>query len=144
MFADGVQKNNNKNNKLLLITNKFFFTIFFLFVSPLTSWNKYRILWMNDKQSICEKFINRASLSLVRIDENFIFYTQIVNDLEKHKTYCDIKSIRLNLKPLIGSIVDHAIEWRNIMGEKLGAKTKSNMEELRNHIQVIGLVKRER
>jgi dynein heavy chain, axonemal len=73
---------------------------------------------------------------LVRIDENFIFYTQIVNDLEKHKTYYDIKSIRLNLKPLIKSIVDHAIEWRNMLGMKLAEKTRNNMVDLKDHIQV--------
>ena len=90
---------------------------------------------MYEKVSVCEKFLNRG-LPLARLDEKFIFYTQIVNDLEKHKSYHDIKSIRINLQPLIKSIIDHAVEWRNTLGNILAEKTRSIMIELHEHIQV--------
>lgn len=48
---------------------------------------------MYDKNAICEKFVNRG-LPLVKLDEKFLFYTQIVEDLENHKPYFDIKSVR--------------------------------------------------
>nr|XP_040226033.2 dynein axonemal heavy chain 10 isoform X2 [Anopheles coluzzii] len=99
----------------------------------LKSWQKYRNLWMYEKMSVCEKFLNQ-NVSLAQLDEKFIYYTQIVNELERHKPFHDIKSIRVNLKPLIRGIVDHAVEWRNTLGNILAERTRQQMIELHEHM----------
>lgn len=75
-------------------------------------------------------------MPLAETDEKFIFYTQIVNDLEQQKPYYDIKSIRINLQPLIKSITNHAVEWRNTLGNILADKTRTNMMEIKDYIKV--------
>ncbi|XP_055533348.1 dynein axonemal heavy chain 10 [Wyeomyia smithii] len=97
-------------------------------------WQKYKNLWMYEKMSVCEKYLAQ-NLPLARLDEKFIFYTQIVNDLERHRSYHDIKSIRINLQPLIKSIIDHAVEWRNTLGKILSDRTRQQMIELIDHMQ---------
>lgn len=92
---------------------------------------------MYEKLSVCEKFLSQ-NLPLVRLDEKFIFYTQIVNDLERHRPYHDIKSIRINLQPLIRSIIDHAVEWRNTLGHILSERTREQMLDLAEHMEVSG------
>lgn len=89
---------------------------------------------MYDKNAICEKFVNRG-LPLVKLDEKFLFYTQIVEDLENHKPHFDIKSVRINLKPLIKNISEHAIEWRNTLGNILSERTRANMMDLKNYMK---------
>ena len=70
---------------------------------------------MYDKNVVCEKFLNRG-IPLLRLDEKFIFFTQIINDLENVKPYYDIMSIRINLRPLLSAAIEHAVEWRNTLG----------------------------
>lgn len=81
---------------------------------------------MYDKNVVCDKYLNRR-VPLVRLDEKFIFFTQIINDLESVKPYYDIKSIRINLQPLIRTIIEHAIEWRNTLGNMLSDRTSVDM-----------------
>ncbi|KAL1383973.1 hypothetical protein pipiens_013086, partial [Culex pipiens pipiens] len=100
----------------------------------LQRWQKYKSLWMYEKMSVCERFLAQ-NLPLAQLDEKFIFYTQIVNDLERHRPYHDIKSIRINLQPVIRAIVDHAVEWRNTLGHILGDRTRRQMIELNDHMQ---------
>ncbi|XP_055585528.1 dynein axonemal heavy chain 10-like [Uranotaenia lowii] len=100
----------------------------------LKRWRKYKNLWTFEKLSVCEKFLSQ-NLTLVRLDEKFIFYTQIVNDLERHSAHHDIKSVRINLQPLIRAIIDHAVEWRNTLGHILANRTRQRMVELNDHMQ---------
>ncbi|XP_055618804.1 dynein axonemal heavy chain 10 isoform X2 [Toxorhynchites rutilus septentrionalis] len=100
----------------------------------LKCWQKYKNLWMYEKMSVCEKFLSQ-NLPLVQLDEKFIYYTQIVTDLERQRPYHDIKSIRINLQPLIRSIIDHAVEWRNTLGNILANRTRRQMIALSEHIR---------
>lgn len=56
--------------------------------------------------------------------------------MEQQKPYYDIKSIRINLQPLIKSITNHAVEWRNTLGNILADKTRTNMMEIKDYIKV--------
>lgn len=102
----------------------------------LLRWRKYKSLWIFDKAAICEKFVSK-NLPLVKLDEKFLYYTQIYEDLKKHKPYFDVRGIRINLRPLIDSINEHAIEWRNTLGNILAERTRQNMLDLKNHIQCL-------
>ncbi|XP_055696351.1 dynein axonemal heavy chain 10 [Lutzomyia longipalpis] len=102
----------------------------------LTRWKKYKSLWMFDKAAICEKFLNKG-MPLIRLDEKFLFYMQIVSDLAKHKPHYDVKAIRINLRPLIESVKTHAIEWKNTLGNILAERTRNNMFQLRNQIKIL-------
>lgn len=59
----------------------------------LCSWNKYRSMWSFDKMAICERFVNKG-LPLIRLDEKFLFYMQVIAQLEHHKPYHDVRAIR--------------------------------------------------
>jgi hypothetical protein len=87
---------------------------------------------MYDKKVICDKYLNRG-VPLVRLDEKFIFFTQIINDLENVKPHHDIKAIRINLRPLIQSIIEHAVEWRNTLGNMVSDRT--NIEMIRMNVE---------
>lgn len=41
------------------------------------------------------------------------------------------------MKPLIGSIIEHAIDWRNSLGNIWAERTCDNMIDLKNHIQTL-------
>lgn len=103
------------------------------------SWKKYRNLWMYDKVSICEKFLNRGIPSLVRIDEKFLFYSEIIGRLRKHDTYHTIMSVRINLKPLIDGICEHAIEWQTVLGEILSERTNQSIMKLKDRLKDLQL-----
>jgi dynein heavy chain len=90
---------------------------------------------MYDKNVVCDKYLSKG-IRLVRLDEKFIFYTDIINDLENVKPYYDIKSIRINLQPLIQAIIEHAVEWRNTLGNMLSEKTSMEMVALNTEFKV--------
>lgn len=90
---------------------------------------------MYDKNVVCDKYLNRR-IPLVRLDEKFIFFTQIINDLESVKPYYDIKSIRINLQPLIHAIIEHAVEWRNTLGNMLSDRTSVDMVTMNMEFKV--------
>ena len=56
-------------------------------------WTKYQTMWMYDKVAICERFVNKG-LPLIRLDEKFLFYMQVISQLENHKPYHDVRAIR--------------------------------------------------
>lgn len=91
---------------------------------------------MYDKKVVCDKYLNRGVL-LVRLDEKFIFFTQIINDLESIKPYYhDIKSIRINLRPLLQAIIEHAVDWRNTLGNMLSDRTSVEMVSMNADFKV--------
>lgn len=94
---------------------------------------------MSDKTAICEKFISRG-LPLVKLDEKFLFYTDIVERLQKTQPYHDIGPIRVNLQSLIDSICEHAIDWKNTLGHILAEKTMRRVLELRDYMQVYSYI----
>lgn len=102
------------------------------------SWKKYRNLWMFDKATVCEKYIARG-LPLAQIDEKFLFYSQIIETLRKHPTHHQIMSIRINLKPLIDGICEHAIEWQTMLGEILADRTNHNIMQLKDKMKELRL-----
>lgn len=90
---------------------------------------------MSDKMAICEKFISRG-LPLVKLDEKFLFYSDIVDQLQSTKPHHDIGPIRVNLQSLIDSICEHAIDWKNTLGNILAERTLANVVALRNRMKV--------
>lgn len=90
---------------------------------------------MYDKNVVCDKYLNRG-IPLAKLDEKFIFFTQIINDLENVKPYYDIKSIRINLQPLLHAIIEHAVEWRNTLGNMLSDRTSTEMVALNTEFKV--------
>lgn len=93
------------------------------------------MLWMPGKRSICNKFIGTAP-PLVCIDENLLFFSNVVEHMDTMKQYHDIGLIRINLDSLITSVRAHAIEWKVTLGEILIDETKTILQQLANHIIV--------
>lgn len=91
---------------------------------------------MSDKMAICEKFISRG-LPLVKLDEKFLYYSNIVDQLQKTIAYHDIGPIRVNLQSLIDSICEHAVDWKNTLGRILAERTLDSILKLSKHIKVL-------
>lgn len=84
---------------------------------------------------VCEKFVSRG-LPLVHIDEKFLFYTNIVERMDKIQQFHDIGPIRLNLHSLIGNIRAYAIDWKNTLGKILIEKTLNTLRTLNKQMMV--------
>lgn len=98
-------------------------------------WYRYKYLWTLDKNTTCEKFVAR-DLPLSRLNDNFIFYEQIVSDLRHSSPYHDLSCIRINLKPLYDTICSHAFEWRDTLGRILTDRNNQNLYNLKEHMKV--------
>ncbi|KAI8122976.1 axonemal, Dynein heavy chain 10 [Lucilia cuprina] len=97
---------------------------------------KYYNLWAFDKETICEKYVNRG-VPLVQLDEKFTFYANIMDELQHLPKHYDVQCIRINLKPLLDTICQHAQQWRTKLGEKLAERTIANMDKMRFEIKVL-------
>ncbi|XP_015836813.2 dynein axonemal heavy chain 10 [Tribolium castaneum] len=97
----------------------------------LQKWRRYRNIWCYDKVVTCEKFIEKNN-QLSKYDDKFMFYADILKDMKNHEDYFDIMCIRLNLRPLLDTIADHTIDWKNTLGQILDAKTKEKMDEMKS------------
>lgn len=89
-------------------------------------WKRYRNLWTFEKESTCERFIQNTSL-LVKYDEKLSFYDGIIKEMSDRVDTLDIGSVRVNLRPLFDEIIEHAKEWRTILGEGIANQTKNKM-----------------
>lgn len=82
-----------------------------------------------------DKFI-ATDPPLVKYDEKFIFYHDIIKQLTGEKDYVDIGPLRLNKRPLLNQICEHADQWKKMLGEKLTIKTRDDMMEFKAQIEV--------
>ncbi|KAL7729890.1 hypothetical protein ACLKA6_014739 [Drosophila palustris] len=99
---------------------------------------KYFNLWAYEKDVICQKFVERQ-VTLVEIDEKFTFYSTIVTTLKQMRKYHTVRCVRINLSPLLESIIQHAKEWCTILGEELLRYVNENMRSMRNEIKTLSL-----
>ncbi|XP_041985040.1 dynein axonemal heavy chain 10 [Aricia agestis] len=97
-------------------------------------WQKYQHLWGFDKALSCEKFVQKYD-QIEKYDEKFFFFEDIIADLDGHVKFVDIGAVRVNLRPIIKQVQDHAQEWKNTLGECIVTKTRLNMYELKNQIE---------
>lgn len=102
-------------------------------------WRRYRNLWSFDKTLTCEKFIEKNN-QLEKYDEKFIFYSDILKDMEQHTDHIDIGCIRLNLRPLLETISGHTLEWKNRLGELLDKATKNKMNEMNKMMDELKII----
>lgn len=98
-------------------------------------WHKYEHLWSFDKNLSCEKYVAKFD-QIFKYDEKFFFFEDIISDLDEHVKFVDIGAIRVNLRPVIKQVQDHAQEWKNILGNCIATKTRMNMYDLKNTIEV--------
>lgn len=101
-------------------------------------WQKYQHLWAFDKSLSCEKYIQKYE-QIHKYDEKFFFFEDIISDLNKHVKFVDVGAVRVNLRPIIRQVQEHAQEWKTILGCAISSKTKMNMYDLKNQIEVAAL-----
>ncbi|XP_075981627.1 dynein heavy chain at 89D [Anticarsia gemmatalis] len=102
--------------------------------SYIQKWLKYNHLWAFDKNLSCEKYVQKYD-QIHKYDEKFFFFEDIIADLNEHVKFVDVGAIRVNLRPIIKQIQDHAQEWKNILGHCISTKTRMNMHELKNMVE---------
>lgn len=98
-------------------------------------WQKYQHLWAFDKNLSCEKYIQKHE-QIHKYDEKFFFFEDVIADLDRHAKFVDVGAIRVNLRPIIRQVQDHAQEWKNSLGQCIATKTRMNMYDLKNQIEV--------
>ncbi|CAG9765840.1 unnamed protein product [Ceutorhynchus assimilis] len=94
---------------------------------------RYKLLWTVEKQSACEKFM-AGMVTLENYDEKFMYYKDIIETIKSYKEYMDIDSLRLHLKPLLDTIVQHCLQWKTTLGSLLDADTVVKMMEMKRKI----------
>ncbi|KAJ8717758.1 hypothetical protein PYW07_005688 [Mythimna separata] len=99
-------------------------------------WYKYSHLWSFDKHLSCEKYVQKYS-QIFKYDEKFFFFEDIIADLDGHVKYVDIGAIRVNLRPIIKQIQEHAQEWKDILGACIATKTRTSMHDLKNQVDTL-------
>lgn len=104
----------------------------------LLRWRKYQNLWVYDKVKICDRFVGHNA-SLARLDEKFLFYSQLVDELRLARPHQDLRGVRINLQPLIDAICEHARDWSATLGRILNEKTYTNLIAMKEHIQHLRL-----
>lgn len=92
-------------------------------------------MWSYDKNLSCEKYVQKND-QIHKYDEKFFFFEDIIQDLENHVKYVDLGSIRVNLRPIIKQIQEHAQDWINTLGRCVCTKTRMDMYDLKNQIEV--------
>ncbi|KAM3960300.1 LOW QUALITY PROTEIN: dynein heavy chain at 89D [Aphomia sociella] len=102
--------------------------------SYIQKWHKYQHLWAFDKNLSCEKYIQKHE-QIQKFDEKFFFFEDIIAELDAHVKFVDVGAIRVNLRPIIRQVQDHAQEWKNILGHCVASKTRMNMYDLKNQIE---------
>ncbi|KAL1513082.1 hypothetical protein ABEB36_002553 [Hypothenemus hampei] len=102
----------------------------------LLRWRRYKMLWSFEKESTCEKFINDM-VTLEVYDDKFMFYKDIADSMKNFKDYIDVGSIRLNLRPLLNTIIQHSVEWKDTLGKLLDERTWQQMLEFKKTIETL-------
>ncbi|KPJ04007.1 Dynein heavy chain 10, axonemal [Papilio xuthus] len=97
-------------------------------------WHKYQHLWAFDKHLSCEKYTQKTD-QIHKYDEKFFFFEDVIADLDEHVKFVDVGAIRVNLRPIIKQIQNHAQDWKNILGQCLASKTRMSMYDLKNQIE---------
>lgn len=100
----------------------------------LQTWKRYKSIWYYDKERTCDEFVAKCR-SLSQFDEKFVHYFTMISDLKAKPDYLDIGPIRLNLRPLMDGIIDHCMEWKTTLGNKLAADTKYKMLLFKGEIE---------
>lgn len=96
-------------------------------------WRRYKNLWTHDKERTCTQFIETDPV-LSKYDEKIVFYINIINDLTKRDDYIDMGYIRINQRPLMDTICQHATMWKNMIGDMLAKDTETKMKQFKTEI----------
>ncbi|KOB71863.1 putative ciliary dynein heavy chain [Operophtera brumata] len=95
-----------------------------------------RVVSINDVTLLIQDTIYRLTqdINIQKYDEKFFFFEDIIAELNGHVKFVDVGAIRVNLRPVIKQVQDHAQEWKNILGHCIATKTRMNMYDLKNQI----------
>lgn len=102
-------------------------------------WRRYKNLWSFDKEKTCELFLEQNAV-LAKYDEKLVFYMNIIKELGEKESFTDIGCIRVNQRPLMNAICDHALQWKNILGEMLANDTKTKMDTFKKDMDELTLL----
>ena len=102
-------------------------------VRRLMRWRKYRNLWIYDKNLTCDKFCSKNPV-LSDYDEKFSFYAQVSSELTELVPYEDVYCVRLNLQPIIDSVQNYCIGWKEALGIRLSENTREAMNNFQKFI----------
>ncbi|CAG9821168.1 unnamed protein product [Phaedon cochleariae] len=128
---DAIVKLTESTHKVIVNVNKL-----------LQRWRRYKNLWSFDKSLTCEKFL-QTNNSLSVYDEKFMFYNDIINNINEYRVLVDVGSIQLNLRPLLNTIIQHCLEWKTTLGNLIDSNTKLKMDEMRARIDVLKVAVRQ-
>ncbi|KAL7295702.1 hypothetical protein TKK_0011053 [Trichogramma kaykai] len=103
----------------------------------INKWKQRSELWTNDKIKECTKFV-ATNPTLQQFDEMFCYYDQIVTEINEKPDFFNISSVMVNLKPLKDSIIEHANDWKQTLGDMLQEKTDQAMKKFVDKMKKYG------
>ncbi|CAB0039667.1 unnamed protein product [Trichogramma brassicae] len=103
----------------------------------MNKWKQRSELWTNDKIKECTKFV-ATNPTLQQFDEMFCYYDQIVTEINEKPDFFNISSVMVNLKPLKDSIIEHANDWKQTLGDMLQEKTDQDMKKFVDKMKKYG------
>lgn len=78
-------------------------------------WRRFRALWSMDKAKVCQQFLERNP-TLARFDEKLAYYAATIAELRRRDDFVFIGCIRVNQRPLMEDICEHAHAWKDMLG----------------------------
>lgn len=102
----------------------------------LQKWKRHHVFWTRDKHTVLDKFIE-SNPTLVRYDERFLHYSEVIQSLKDESDHIDIGAIRLHKRPLLNQIIEHVTQWKVMLGEKLSEVTRDDMLEFKTQMEAL-------
>ncbi|CAH1165598.1 unnamed protein product [Phyllotreta striolata] len=97
----------------------------------LQKWMSFKNLWSVDKVSVLEKLIQRTT-NITVFDDKFMFWQEIVNKVNEYDPLTNVNSIQLNIKPLMETIKENCLEWKELLGTMIDENVIAKMEDMKH------------
>lgn len=98
-------------------------------------WEPFRDMWEVDKQRFIVRYQNQKP-SAAAFDANIGRYTEVANDVQMQETISVVHFIMINAADLKKSIIDHCIQWQQMLCQLLLKMTNDKIDDVYTYIKV--------
>jgi dynein heavy chain len=94
------------------------------------SWNKHSFIWKQDKDSILQKFVERAP-TCEEFEEKLSKYTKMANDIWEGSKDRDVDFVRINARSLGSSLKEECLAWVTAIGKEMDKLDAERVVQIR-------------
>lgn len=84
---------------------------------------------------MCEKFAAKNP-SIVAYDEKIMFYSKTIEEIDALPKEKDIDFVRLGMKSVCESMINHCKEWMKCLAQQLNESAKKRLHEIKIKLDV--------